>query len=265
MIGEVDLIWHLAAESHVDRSLEDSIPFVMSNVVGTANLLEYVKEKQPNLRKFVYFSTDEVFGPAPLGTFYSEDATNNPSNPYSASKEGAEALCKAFAFSFKLPIMITRTMNVFGERQHPEKFVPMTCKKMLRGDSMTLHGLPGKLSSRCWIHARNVCKALQYLMAYGEIIKKEFQDDPGHGCYHIVGEERNVKELADRIAKIVGITPQYEYIDFHKTRPGHDLRYALAGDKLKKLGFEYPLTLEQSFDKMIKWMVDDKHKHWLNI
>jgi dTDP-glucose 4,6-dehydratase len=269
MIGPLDYIWHLAAESSVDRSLEDSIPFVMSNVVGTANLLEYVKKYQPDLKKFVTFSTDEVFGPAPTGVDYKEGDTCNPSNPYSASKEGQEAISKAFAFSFGLPIIITRTMNVIGERQHPEKFIPKTVKAILEGKPVVIHGLPGNISSRKWIHARNVCDALIFLMDKGELIEKKYQNDPSHGIYHIVGEERNALELANRISKIIKgreLDPsEIEYVDFHRTRPGHDFRYSLDGSKLKNLGFKYPLTLEQSFDKMIEWMIDPKHRKWLNL
>jgi len=139
MIGEVDYIWHLAAESDVGRSLDDSIPFVMNNVVGTANLLEYVRYAQPKLQRFIYFGTDEVFGPAPEGVFYKEGDVQNPSNPYSASKEGAEAVAKSFAFSFGIPITITRTMNVFGERQNPEKFVPMVMQRIVKGQKVIIH------------------------------------------------------------------------------------------------------------------------------
>jgi len=269
MIGPLDYIWHLAAESSVDRSLEDSIPFVMSNVVGTANLLEYVKKYQPDLKKFVTFSTDEVFGPAPTGVDYKEGDTCNPSNPYSASKEGQEAISKAFAFSFGLPIMITRTMNVYGERQHPEKFIPKTVRAILNNEKVIIHGLPGNISSRKWIHARNVCDALIFLMDKGEVIEKKYQNDPSYGIYHIVGEERNALELANRISKIIKGREldfsEIEYVDFHRTRPGHDFRYSLDGSKLKTLGFKYPLTLEQSFDKMIEWMIDPKHRKWLNL
>ena len=269
MIGELDYVWHLAAESDVGRSLENSIPFVMSNVVGTANLLEYVKKYQPNIEKFVTFSTDEVFGPAPIGVDYKEGDTCNPSNPYSASKEGQEAISKAFAFSFGLPIIITRTMNCIGERQHPEKFIPKTVKAILEGKPVMIHGLPGNISSRKWIHARNVCAALLFLMEKGEPIEKKYQTDPSHGIYHIVGEERNVLELANRISRIIKgreLEPsEIEYVDFHRTRPGHDLRYSLDGSKLKSLGFEYPLTLEQSFDKMIKWMIRPENQKWLSL
>lgn len=269
MIGDLDYIWHLAAESDVSRSLENSIPFVMSNVVGTANLLEYVKKYQPNIEKFVTFSTDEVMGPAPFGVDYKEGDTCNPSNPYSASKEGQEAISKAFAFSFGLPVMVTRTMNCIGERQHPEKFIPKTVKAILNNEKVVIHGLPGNISSRKWIHARNVCDALIFLMDKGETIEKKYQNDPSHGIYHIVGEERNVLELANRISRIIKgreLEPsEIEYVDFHRTRPGHDLRYSLDGSKLKSLGFEYPLTLEQSFDKMIKWMIRPENQKWLSL
>jgi len=269
MIGDLDFIWHLAAESHVDRSLEDSRPFVMSNVLGTANLLEYVKKYQPSLKKFVTFSTDEVFGPAPSGVDYKEGDTCNPSNPYSAAKEGEEAISKAFAFSFGLPIMITRTMNVYGERQHPEKFIPKTVSAILKNEPVSIHGLPGNISSRKWIHARNVCDALIFLLDRGEIIEKKYQNDSSHGVYHIVGEERNVLDLANRISEIIRGKKleegEIQYIDFHSTRPGHDLRYSLSGEKLKNMGFEYPMKLKESFDKMIKWMIKPENQKWLEI
>ena len=270
MIRELDYVWHLAAESDVGRSLENSIPFVMSNVVGTANLLEYVKKYQPNIEKFVTFSTDEVFSPAPIGVEYKEGDTCNPSNPYSASKEGQEAISKAFAFSFGLPIMITRTMNCIGERQHPEKFIPKTVKAILEGKPVVIHGLPGNISSRKWIHARNVCDALLFLINNNvELIEKKYQNDPSHGIYHIVGEERNALELANKISKIIKGRElgqsEIEFVDFHRTRPGHDARYSLSGEKLKKLGFEYRLSLEQSFDKMIRWMIKPENRRWLNL
>ena len=269
MIGELDYVWHLAAESDVGRSLENSIPFVMSNVVGTANLLEYVKKYQPNIEKFVTFSTDEVFGPAPIGVEYKEGDTCNPSNPYSASKEGQEAISKAFAFSFGLPIMITRTMNCIGERQHPEKFIPKTVKAILEGKPVVIHGLPGNISSRKWIHARNVCDALIFLMDKGELIEKKYQNNPSHGIYHIVGEERNALELANKISKIIKgrdlKKEEIQYYNFHILRPGHDLRYSLSGEKLLKLGFKYPLSFEESFDKCIRWMIKPENQKWLNL
>lgn len=269
MIGDIDYVWHLAAESHVDRSLEDSVPFAQSNVVGTAQLLEYLKRKQPNLKRFIYFSTDEVFGPAPEEMFYKEGDVCNPSNPYAATKEGAEALTKAFAFSHRMPCIITRTMNVFGERQHPEKFIPKTTRAILNKEPITIHGVPGTISSRCWIHARNACDAMVHLTKKGEVIEKRFQNSPAHGIYHIVGQERDVFYLANEISKIIRgkelDTKEVNFVDYHQTRPGHDRRYALNGSKLKEMGFEYKLTLEQSFGKMINWMIDPKNIKWLEL
>jgi len=269
LISKVNYIWHLAAESDVGRSLTDSIPFIQSNVVGTANLLEYIKHYQPDIDRYIYFSTDEVFGPAQKGVFYKEGDTCNPSNPYSASKEGAEAISKAFTFSFGMPITITRTMNVFGERQHPEKFVPKTVKAILNGEKISIHGLSDNISSRCWIHARNVCDALLSITKKGEFIEKKYQNNKQHGIYHIVGQERDALYLANRISKIIKgrdlRNSEIEFVDFHSTRPGHDLRYALSGEKLKSKGFKYKLNLEDSFDKTIKWMIKAKNRKWLNL
>lgn len=261
MLGDLDYIWNLAAESHVERSLEDSIPFVMSNVLGTANLLEYVKRRQPKLKKFVQFSTDEVYGPAPEGVFWREWDRLKPSNPYSATKAGADMIAFSFAHSFKLPVIITRTMNVFGERQDPEKFIPKTVRAVLHEEKITIHGiLETGISSRCWIHARNVCDALLFLMEEGE---------PGE-YYNIVGEERSVLDLANRISQIVrgralDLSKEVEFVDFHSTRPGHDMRYALSGEKLKAMGWEPKFSLALSFDRMIRWMIREENRKWLNL
>jgi len=254
-LGNLDYIWHLAAESHVDRSLEDSTIFVMANVLGTANLLEYVKSHQPNLKRYVQFSTDEVYGAAPKGVFYKEWDRLKPSNPYSGAKAGGDMMAYSFAHSFKLPIIITRSMNVFGERQHPEKFIPKTIKSILENKKVVIHGFPGKISSRCWIHARNIADTLMFLMENSE----------PEEIYNIVGEERDVLSLANRISFIIRgrdlEEKEIEYVDQHSARPGHDLRYALDGTKLKEMGWRPKLTLEESFDKTIRWMVE--HRRWL--
>ena len=270
MIGEIDYIWHLAAESHVQRSLDDSIPFIKSNVLGTANLLEYVKKYQPNLQRFITFSTDEVYGPAKEGEFFLEGVAHSPSNPYSASKSGEEAISRAFAYSFGMPITITNTMNVFGERQHPEKFVPMVIQDILSKKRTTIHGTDrDNVSSRCWIHAREVANALLYLNERGEVVSKDHQEDTSWGVYNIVGEERSALDIADMVSEVINNRKlkdsEIEWVDFHKTRPGHDLRYALSGDKLKKMGFNYSYSLEDSFGKMVRWMFQPENLRWLNL
>ena len=255
-IGNVDYIYHLAASSHVDRSIEDPLSFVMDNVVGTCNLLNYAKTIK-DLQLFIYFSTDEVFGPAPEGTAYKEWDRYHSGNPYAASKAGGEELAIAFENTYKIPVIVTHTMNVFGERQHPEKFIPMCIRKILAGETITIHANKDKTKAgtRFYIHARNVCKALLFLT----------QNSSSSGNkYNIVGErEVSNLELAQIIAKIIGKELKYEMVDFHSSRPGHDLRYALDGTKLKSLGFQYPKNFEQSLNKTVQWYL--KHKDWLKI
>ena len=255
-IGTPDYIYHLAASSHVDRSIEDPLSFVMDNVVGTCNLLNYAKTIK-DLQLFIYFSTDEVFGPAPEGTAYKEWDRYHSGNPYAASKAGGEELAIAFENTYKIPVIVTHTMNVFGERQHPEKFIPMCIRKILAGETITIHANKDKTKSgsRFYIHARNVCKALLFLT----------QNSSSSGNkYNIVGErEVSNLELAQMIAKVIGKELKYEMVDFHSSRPGHDLRYALDGTKLKSLGFQYPKNFEQSLNKTVQWYL--KHKDWLKI
>ena len=259
LIGKLDYCIHFAAESHVDRSLEDSIPFVMSNVVGTANLLEYFKHYQPECKTLI-FSTDEVFGPAPEGVYFKEEDSFKPSNPYSASKAGEEMIAYSFAHTFGLPISIVRSMNIIGERQYPEKFLPKTIKAILNNEKVILHGKGREdLSSRCWIHARNVADGLLFLLDKAE--KEEF--------YHIVGEERTVLEMANWICEVIKGRKlkdnEIEWLDYEIARSGHDKRYALSGEKLAKMGWRPPVDLEASLKKSVKWTLEPKNRRWLNL
>jgi len=257
-IDNINYIWHLAASSHVDRSIEDPLSFVMDNVVGTCNILNFAREC-PNLELFINFNTDECFGPAPDGVFYKESDRHNPKNPYSASKVGQWALGVAFENCYKLPIINTYTMNVYGERQHNEKFIPMVIRKVLLGEKITIHANKEKTQAgkRHYIHARNVCAALLFLTENG------FH---GYDEFNIVGEkEIDNLALAQFIAKIVGKDLIYELVDFHGSRPGHDLRYALSGEKLSSAGFSFPKNFEESLEKTIKWHLEPNHRKWLNL
>ena len=258
-IGTIHYVLHLAAESHVENSLHDAVPFA-GNVVSTTNLLQYLRDKQPNLIKYIGFNTDEVFGPAPNGVFYKEDCKFYPSNPYSASKAGQWAMEYAFYRSFRIPIIMVHSMNIFGERQHPEKFIPMVVRKVLKGEKIKIHGIKdGKVSSRCWIHAREVANGLQFLLENSKIGES----------YNVIGEERSVLDLAGNIYKIIKRSEltdkDIEWIDYHTTRPGHDLRYALCGDKIRELGWVPRFTLEESLEKMVLWMITPENLHWLNL
>lgn len=260
LIGELDYIIHFAAESHVDRSLEDAVPFALSNVVGTTNLLEYIKKYQPNLKKYIGFNTDECFGPAEPGIYHKETDKFYPSNPYAASKCGQWAMEYAFVHAFKLPILMVHSMNIIGERQHPEKFVPKTIRAILNNEKVILHGKNKEdQSSRCWIHARNVADALLFLLEKGK--PKE--------TYNIVGEERTVLEMANWICEAIKgrklKDEEIEFVDYHTARPGHDKRYALSGEKLAKMGWKPPVDLEQSLKKTVKWTLEPQNRKWLNL
>ena len=248
-VSGVRYLIHLAAESHVDRAIEDPLPCVISNVVGTAHILQFAR-KLPKLERFVYFSTDEVFGPAPEGVFYQEWDRYNSTNPYSASKAGGEELALAWANTYGLPVIITHTMNVFGERQHPEKFIPMCIKKIRAGDEVTIHANADKTKSgsRHYIHARNVASAVDHVLAYGVTRDK----------YNIVGErEISNLDLACFIATHLNLDLKYELVDFHSCRPGHDLRYALSGERLRGMGWEPPKTFEDSLARTIDWFLEN--------
>lgn len=264
-IGNVDYIFHIGAESHVDNSIIDPEPFVISNVLGTMYMLNFAREVK-NLRCFFYFSTDEVFGPAPEGISYKEDDPQNPSNPYSATKSGGEMLVKAYRNTYKLPCVITRSMNIFGERQHPEKFIPMVVKKIMRNEKIYVHSNPSKTKagSRFYIHARNVADGYLHLL---NLIESGKEDIIINNDFHITGEkEVDNLEMAKLIAKILGKKDysNYELVDFHSSRPGHDLRYALDGSKMESIGWNLPKTFDESLRKTVEWMIDDKNKKWLS-
>ena len=267
-IGEVNIILHLAAGSHVDRSIEFPIEFVMDNVLGTANILEYARylnNKSSQFEKFVYFSTDEVFGPAPDGVNYKENDRYNSTNPYSATKAGGEELAVAYENTYNLPVIITHTMNVFGERQHPEKFIPMCIKKIRDGETVTIHSDKSKkiAGSRHYIHAEDVSEAILFLLNNKTINEVDWG---GAKCpkFNIVGaEELTNLELAQIIAKSQNKKLNYEMVDFHSSRPGHDLRYSLSGKKMKSLGWTPKIKVESRIKQVVEWSL--KNSNWIEL
>lgn len=267
---DVDYILHMGAETHVDNSIKDAKPFVYSNVVGTYNMLEFAR-KCPNLKAFVYFSTDEVFGPAikkddysmlaedygyrlhPRPTYKEWDRYNS-TNPYSATKAGGEELVLAYMNTYGLPGYISHCMNIFGERQHPEKYIPLCIRKIEKGETVYIHGTPDKKNSgsRFYIHARNVANATHFLLERFEQREK----------YNIVGEkELSNLELAQIIANAMGKELKYEIVNWHESRPGHDLRYSLNGEKMKRMGWKTPMTIDETIKNVVKWTL--KNRKWL--
>jgi len=249
---KIDYIVHMAAETYVDDSLVDCIPFVKSNVLGTANLLEWIKRHYPNTPTCL-FSSDEVMGPAPIGVDFKENDQRRPSNPYSATKGAAELLAYSFAHSFNLPIFTVRCMNVYGERQAPQKFIPKVIDNFKRGESITLHGTDKQnVASRHWVHAKDCADAVLFLLYKAK--PKEI--------YHITGEEKSVYDIAEKIYDILfkrGELPangrsfygMIRYLDFHKARPGHDKRYSLNGGKLKAMGWQHKFKIDEELEKII--------------
>ena len=263
-IGKVDYILHLAAGSHVDRSIEYPMEFVMDNVVATCNILDYARSLD-YLERFVYFSTDEVFGPAPNGINYGEYDRYNSTNPYSASKAGGEELAVAFENTYGLPVYITHTMNVFGQRQHPEKFIPMCIKRIRDGETITIHSDESKTipGSRHYIHAEDVSDALLFLLEQKTVV--ETTNYGGAKCpkFNIVGaEELNNLQLAQIIADVQGKELKYEMVDFHSTRPGHDLRYALSGQKMKEMGWVHK-DIRDRIREVVEWTL--ANERWIKL
>ena len=262
LLGDVNIILHLAAGSHVDRSIEYPMEFVMDNVVGTTNLLNYARNLR-NLERFVYFSTDEVFGPAPDGVYYKERDRYNATNPYSASKAAAEEICVAFENTYRMPIYITHTMNVFGERQHPEKYIPLCIRRVRSGETIMIHSDPTKTKagSRHYIHAKDVADGLLHILN----LKGPFELDYGGAkCpkFNLVGpEEIDNLTLAQMIAKVQGKELRYQMNDFHSARPGHDLRYSLSGEYMESLGWKPKIALSERIEQVVNWTL--ANDRWL--
>lgn len=276
-IGVVDDVIHLAASSHVDRSIEDPVSFAMDNVVGTTHLLNWarkggmkmdlkdapvvgdfgVKSKEMEFEfkgKFINFSTDEVFGPAEVGHDHKENEPHLPSNPYSASKSGQGMMGYAFYITYGLPVITTYTMNNFGERQHPEKLVPRCISTLIAGEEMPIFAelnddVLVAVGSRFWLHARNTASAIKFILENGEVGES----------YNVVGfDEKTNLEVYETIAKILGKEPKPKYVDFHQTRPGHDRRYSLDGTKLKELGWTPEVDFEESMKRVVEFTLANK-------
>jgi dTDP-glucose 4,6-dehydratase len=250
-IQSFDYIVHLAAATHVDRSIEDPLSFVYDNVVATCNILDYAR--RATCGRFLYFSTDEVFGSAPAGVAYKEWDRYKSTNPYSASKAGGEELAVAYHNTYGVPALITHTMNVFGERQHPEKYIPSTIRKIRDDELVTIHSNAErtKAGSRFYIHAKAVADAVTFVLENGT---------PGDK-YNIVGErEVDNEQLALSIAFIMGKGLNRE-LTGDGNRPGHDLRYALDGGKLAAMGWRPPSSFQSSLFNTVTWTLENPH--WL--
>lgn len=259
-IGHIDYVINMASESHVDRSIDDPRNFIENNVHLVLSMLEYIR-KYP-VEKFIQISTDEVYGPAAAGHNHKEGEPHHPSNPYSASKAAQEDICYSYWRTYDLPIAITNTMNIIGEMQDPEKYLPMVIKSVMIGKQVPIHANKdgSQIGSRYYLHARNQADALLFLLQNVNFPKYATGQEIGR--FNVVGEyEINNLELAAKVAVILGKDLRYELVDFHSSRPGHDLRYALDGTKMTELGWQAPLSLDESLRNTVEWTI--KHPEWL--
>lgn len=260
-IGQIDYILHLAALSDVQWSIDNPVYTIQNNVNSTITMLEYARETKPEA--FVYFSTDEIYGPIEAGGYpHNEWDTHRPSNPYSASKAASEDLAYCYWRAYDVPLIITNTMNNFGETQGQSKFPAMVQGKLMRGEKVTIHGNANEIGSRYYIHSRNVADALLFILKQGVKHHEAGKVDEPHK-YHIVGTEKlDNLEMAQLVARLMGKELDYEMQDFHKDNPAHDIHYGMADNKLRALGWEPPLTLEESMKNTIEWQKENPQ--WLS-
>jgi dTDP-glucose 4,6-dehydratase len=262
--GDIQIIISIASESHVDRSIEEPRSFIENNTNLILTLLEYSRQLQ-NIQLFLQISTDEVYGPAPGGILHKEWDPYFPSNPYSASKAAQESICYSYWRTFGVPMVLTNTMNIVGERQDTEKFIPMIISNLINRKPITVHAkkiLDKWVSgSRFYLHARNQADALRYIIFNKQNLLLNYINDASVlEKFHVVGEkEVSNEDMVNLLAGFIGTSPKIEFTDFHSSRPGHDLRYALDGEKLKNFGWVPPVPLEDSLHKTVKWYLNNKN------
>jgi dTDP-glucose 4,6-dehydratase len=238
-------IFNLAAETHVDRSIDSPKSFIQSNIVGVFNLLEFFKEYSKKYKsKLIHISTDEVYGDI-LNGRSSENYPYQPSSPYAASKAASDHLVSSYVRTYKIPAMVTNCSNNYGPKQHPEKLIPKLIYNILNNKPLPIYGKG--TNSREWIYVKDHCEALLKVFTNGKI-----------GEFYNIGSNKNLnnlqvtKQLLKNSKSLIKIGNKVK-INFVKDRPGHDLRYALNSNKIKnKLGW-YPKT---NFENGIKLTLD---------
>lgn len=240
------IVVHWAAESHVDRSILDSEPFIKTNIEGTLNLLNVSKDF--GIKRFINISTDEVYGELDDKGYFFESSPLNPNSPYSVSKASADMLGRAFFRTYGLPVITVRPSNNYGPWQYPEKLIPVVILKALKNEKVPLYG-SGK-NIREWLFVSDCAEAVFFILEKG--IEGEI--------YNIgSGEEKSNIDVVKKVLKILG-RPE-DLIEFVKDRPGHDFRYSLNSDKIRKLGWNSTHTFDKGIEKTIDWYL--KNIKWM--
>lgn len=231
----VDAVVNFAAETHVDRSIHGAGPFVSTNVQGTQVLLDVALEV--GVDRFLQISTDEVYGEVLEGAF-SEDDALNPRNPYAASKAGADLLARSYWTTHELPVLVTRTCNNFGPRQHPEKLIPKFITNAANGEELPVYGDGSNV--REWLYVTDNCRAQDLVLREGDV-----------GEVYNIGStaEKTNLEVTEAILDAVGAPD--DLIAFVEDRPGHDQRYALDSEKIEALGWEPRYSFEEGLQMTV--------------
>jgi dTDP-glucose 4,6-dehydratase len=256
---EIDTICHFAAESHVDRSIARPDAFIMSNIVGTFNLLELARSNQNRLKLFHHISTDEVFGSLGKEGFFTEETSYKPNSPYSASKAASDHLVRAYHKTYGLPVTISNCSNNYGPYQFPEKLLPLMILNGLEGKSLPVYG-DGR-NVRDWLFVRDHCAAVWEIMKHGQ--RGETYNIGGNHEMENIGLVEMICDILDEIQKPEDRTSRRGLINFVKDRPGHDRRYAIDFTKLRQeLGWAPEESLETGIRKTIQWYIDNGE--WVN-
>ncbi len=240
LVSQVDTIVHFAAESHVDRSIDDPSLFVRTNVLGTYNLLMAAKKYQ---KRFHHISTDEVFGTIELDSSdqFNEDTPYNPSSPYSASKASSDHLVRSFYKTFGLPVTISNCSNNYGPYQHPEKMIPRSITSLLNGGKIKIYGQG--LNFRDWLHVEDHCRAIEMILLNGKIGE----------TYCIGGLKKGTSnmELVNMLLKIMN--KGQDSLEYVTDRPAHD-NYAVNWEKInRELGWEPKYDFESGLKQTVDW------------
>ena len=242
---DIDSVIHFAAQSHVQDSFNDSFKYTHDNILGTHTLLEACR-KYGKINRFIHVSTDEVYGESLLNEDEekkNEKSILSPTNPYAATKAGAELIASSYSHSFKMPIIITRGNNVFGPNQYPEKLIPRFIELLKNDKKVTIQGDGSNV--RAFLHSDDVARAMEHVLKFGKI-----------GEIYNIGsdedKEYTVLEIAKILVKLIKDEDDYKkYIEYVEDRPFNDKRYYISNEKVKKLGW----TIEKDFMEGLKELI----------
>ncbi len=254
-LPQIDYIINVASDSHVNRSIENPAPFIQNNVNLMLTMLELARAVKPKV--FFHISTDEVYGSAPVGTRYKEWSVIKPSNAYAASKAAQEAAGIAYWRTYNVPLVITNTVNNFGENQDSEKYLSLLIKKIHNNEIVTIHGSDEYVGGRFYIHVDNHADAILHII--NNVPIKFFKDEQDLPLRFNVtsDDEFDNREVAHIVADLMGKELKYKLEDVHSERPGHDRRYALDGTKLKETGWVMPFPFKESLQQYINWSLEN--------